>query len=266
MLTLVNGISLEVQTCGSKNHPPVVFIHGFPFNSHMWDAQTALLEKNFFVVTYDQRGHGKSSVGDAQFPLEFLVDDLQGVLDSLHLSKAILCGLSMGGYIALRAVERNPERVLGLILCDTRSEADSNEAKLKRIASIRTVKGEGVAAFGEGFLKAVFPPESFTARKEVVDKTRLMINTNPPLGVAGTLLALATRTDTTASLANIRVPTLILVGEKDGITPVAAAENMKAKIPGSQMFVIPNAGHLSNMDNPAAFNAHLETFLARFKA
>jgi len=231
----------------------------------MWDAQAALLEKNFFVVTYDQRGHGGSAVGDGQFPLEFLVDDLIGVLDFLKLPKAILCGLSMGGYIALRAVERNPERGLGLVLCDTRSEADSNEAKVKRAAGIKTVKGDGVDAFAEGFLKAVFPPESFTAHKEAVDKTRGMMKANPPLGVAGTLLALATRTDTTASLANIRVPTLILVGEKDGITPVAAAESMKAKIPGSQMFVIPGAGHLSNLDNPTVFNAHLETFLARFK-
>ena len=266
MQTLINGIPLEVQTYGSKNHPPVVFIHGFPFNSHMWDAQAVLLEKDFFVVTYDQRGHAKSGAGDGQFPLEFLVDDLIGVLDSLNLSKVILCGLSMGGYIALRAIERNPQRVLGLVLCDTRSEADSNEAKLKRAANIKTVKGEGVAAFSEGFLKAVFPSESFTDRKEAVDKTRLMINASPPLGVAGALLALATRTDTTASLPNIHIPTLILVGEKDGITPVAAAESMKTKISGSQMFVIPGAGHLSNMDNPTVFNTHLKTFLARFKA
>jgi 3-oxoadipate enol-lactonase len=163
----------------------------------------------------------------------------------------------------LRAMERNPERVRALILCDTRSEADSNEAKLKRAAGIRTIKKDGIGPFAEGFLKGAFAPQSFQTRPATIEAIRQIILANPALGISGTLLALATRTDTTLALPKIQVPTLILVGEQDAITPPAAARAMHDHIRNSELHVIPDAGHMSNLENPTAFNNCLKAFLQK---
>lgn len=253
--------NFDIHQYGPQAKTPVVFIHGFPFSQDMWRPQIEGLQADFHLVTYDNRGHGKNPAGDGQFMLEFFVDDLISVLDTIGVQKAVLCGLSMGGYIALRAVERNPDRVQALVLADTRAEADSNEAKIKRAAGIQTVKEKGVAAFAEGFLKSAFAPGSFATKPEAVEMIRKIILANPPLGVAGTLLALATRTDTVAALPNIKVPSLILVGKEDPITSPAAAEVLHKGIAGSEMHILPNAAHLSNLENSEAFNKHLMAFL-----
>ncbi len=261
MKAVVNGLEIYYEDVGSHEALPVVLIHGFPFNQTMWEPQIAVLEKRFRIITYDLRGHGKSGVGDGQYTLEFYVDDLIGLLDHLQVKKAVLCGLSMGGYVALRAVERNPERILGLILADTQAKADSNEAKLKRAASIRAVKAAGVRSYGEGLLNTLFAAKSHSARADAVDSVRKMIEANSELGISGALLALAARTDTTAALSSIRVPTLILVGEHDTLTPLSASQEMHEKIPNSKMKVISDAAHMSNLENPEAFNGHVLDFL-----
>jgi 3-oxoadipate enol-lactonase len=183
------------------------------------------------------------------------------LLDALKMEKVILCGLSMGGYIALRAMERNPERMQALVLCDTQCAADSNEAKLKRAANIRIVKEKGVSVFAEGFLKAVFAPKSFETKPEAVDLIRKVIQSNPPLGICGTLLAMASRTDTCATLPKINVPTLIMVGDQDPVTPPSASEVLQKGIANSEMHIIPQAAHLSNLENHEVFNQHLLLFL-----
>jgi 3-oxoadipate enol-lactonase len=260
----VNGLKLFYTDSGHPSAPAVVFIHGFPFDHTLWQEQAVLLQTTFRVITYDQRGHGQTGLGEGPYTFEALVDDLFGLLDALSVRQAILCGLSMGGYAALRAAERAPERVQGLILCDTQSEADSNEAKLKRAAAIRTIHERGVPAFAEGFLKVLFAPDSFTEKPKTVDKVRRVIQRNPIQGICGTQVALATRTDTTLSLARLNTSTLILVGEQDAITPPAAAERLHERIAGSELAIIPGAGHLSNLENPAVFNQHLTRFLERF--
>jgi 3-oxoadipate enol-lactonase len=257
------GLSLDYRVAGDAGKPPVVFVHGFPFSQEMWSPQVQTLQSAFRVITYDHRGHGRSDAGDGQYLLEFLVDDLIALLDHLKIEKAILCGLSMGGYVALRAVERNPERVRALVLCDTRSEADTNEAKLKRAAGIRTIKEKGVPAFAEGFLKQVFAPKSFETQPQAVELIRKIILANPPLGICGTLLALASRTDTTAALPGITVPTLVLVGDQDPITPPAAAQSIQKAVPGAELHILPNAAHMSNLENTEAFNQHLLAFLKK---
>jgi pimeloyl-ACP methyl ester carboxylesterase len=173
----------------------------------------------------------------------------------------MLCGFSMGGYIALRAIERNPDRFSELVLCDTMPSADSNEAKIRRANSVKLVKNEGVGKFAEGFLKAVFAPQTFDGKPGVVDEIRRTILSNPPLGICGALLALAGRTDTTEALARISVPTLILVGEHDSVTPPSAARVMQDRIPNSRLHIIENAAHMSNLENPDMFNEHLAKFI-----
>src|SRR3972149_4779485 len=143
MKALINGWNTSYNIDGNASGQPVVFIHGFPFSQQMWRSQVAELSRDYRVITYDVRGHGKSEVGDSQFTIEFFVDDLIALLDHLRIEKAVVIGLSMGGYIALRAIERHPERFSALGLCDTRSEADSDEGKVKRSANIKLVKTEG---------------------------------------------------------------------------------------------------------------------------
>jgi len=202
-------------------------------------------------------------VGDGQYSIEGHVDDLIALMDFWRVDRCVVVGLSMGGYIALRALERNPERFLAAVLCDTRSEADTNEAKIRRAVSAANVKKTGSAAFAEEFVKGVFAAESFARRPEAIAKIREIIAHTPPLSIAGTQLALAARTDTTASLQNIRIPVLILVGESDKTTPPAASMAMQGKIPAAQLFVVPDAAHLSNLENPEFFNARLLEFLNR---
>lgn len=258
----VNGINLNYDDIGNKDALPIVLVHGFPFSSEMWKGQMQMLqEKNLRIITYDLRGHGNSGAGDGQYTIELFVDDLIALMDHLNITKTILCGFSMGGYVALRAIERNPERFSALILCDTVSAADSNEAKLRRAASIKAIKEKGVGPFAEGFLKAVFAPQSFSARADALDEMRKIIQSNSAVGICGALLAMAGRTDTTEALGKIRVPTLVIVGEHDSVTPLASAQIMNNKIPNSKLQVIGGAAHMSNMENPAAFNECVARFL-----
>jgi pimeloyl-ACP methyl ester carboxylesterase len=258
----VNGSKLYYVDLGSPSRPTIVLIHGFPLSSEMWGSQVQALKSRYRVIAFDLRGQGRSSAGDGQFTLEFLVDDLVAILDKLRVESAILCGLSMGGYVSLRAIERNTDRVSGLILCDTRSEADTNEGKLTRAATIRAINKDGVNAFARRFLKDAFSPRSLSDTRLVNTATKI-ISKNKPLGLRGTLLALAARTDTTSFLPKIKVPTLILVGEADKITPPDFSQRMHSSIQNSELHLVANAGHLSNMENLTDFNAYLLNFLDR---
>lgn len=227
----------------------------------MWKPQIDYLKAKYRVIAYDVRGHGNSDDGDGQYTIEFFVDDLIALLDHLKIQKATLCGLSMGGYIALRAVERNPERVASLVLCDTGPQADSNEVKIRRAANIKSVKANGVKAFADNFVKAVFAAPNLKSKPFEVEAMRKIIEANSEVGICGTLLALACRTDTSDSLDLIRVPTLIMVGEEDKVTPPKLSELMDSKISGSYFHVLSGAAHLSNIENPGDFNKYLDEFL-----
>lgn len=268
MKATINNCLIRYADVGSPSAIPVIFIHGFPFSHRMWNfpgGQFDALSATNRVVAFDLRGHGESEVGTGHYSIELFVDDLFALMDHLSIPKAILCGLSMGGYIALRAVERNPERVMGLVLCDTKSEADGNEAKIKRANGIKFVKANGMKYYAQDYVKIVFAPSSFDGHADAVKLIQSIVERTAPISIFGTLLALAGRTDTTTALPNITCPTLILVGEKDAVTPVAASQMMKEKIPGASMAIIPGAGHVSNMENPAEFNKHLIQFVSTIK-
>ena len=265
MKAVINGLTVNYELAGRTDGRPVVFIHGFPFSQAMWQPQVEALPSDLQIITYDVRGHGESDIGDGQYLIEFFVDDFFGLLDHLKIRRAVVCGLSMGGYIALRAIERNPERFAGLVLADTRSEADTNDGKSRRAASIKTVQTSGVKVFADGFLKAVFAADSFESKPESIEFIREIIEKTSPVAIIGNLIALAARTDTTASLSSIKVPTLILVGEHDTLTPPAAAQAMKEKISKSELVTLRNAAHMSNLENHEAFNQALKKFLSKFQ-
>ena len=263
MKETINGLTVVFEDTAEVDLSPVVFIHAFPLSLEMWRPQLETLEGRARTIAYDIRGFGGSSPGDGQSPLEFFVDDLLALMDHLNIDKAALCGLSMGGYIALRAAERAPGRVSALVLCDTRSEGDGNEAKIKRALAIKSVKRNGAAAFAETFVQSAFAPKTLSGKPDLVAFAKKIIADTSPIGICGGLLALGGRTDTTAALGQIRVPTLILVGEHDALTPPSASQAMAKSISGAELHLIPGAGHMSNLENPGEFNLRLGDFLAR---
>lgn len=250
------------ETHGPRTGIPVVLVHGFPFSKEMWQPQVHALKASNYVITYDVRGHGESGIGDGQYTIEFFVDDLMALLDHLRVGKVVIAGLSMGGYIALRATERHPDRFRALILCDTRSEADGNEGKIKRAQQAGIVKRDGMKSFANTFVPALFYKKTEQENPAVVELIRSIVERASPLAVAGTLTALAARTDTTAALYNITIPALILVGQHDTLTPPSASEAMKQKLPNARLNILPRSGHLSNLENPEEFNSHVLKFLA----
>jgi len=261
----LKGATIEYSLEGPGSAMPVLFIHGFPFSRGMWKFQADSLKKDYRVITYDVRGHGESGVGDGQYSVELFVDDLIALLDHLRVKSVVAVGLSMGGYIILRAIERHPERFRAIVLCDTRSEADGNEGKVKRARQAIDLENTGPSGFADNFVRAVFHEKTLTENPRVVKEIRDTIAKTSPASIRGTLLALAARTDTSASLFQIAVPALILVGRHDALTPPSASHAMKEKIPGSEIHVIPDAGHMSNLENPEEFTTHLFNFLHRIK-
>jgi pimeloyl-ACP methyl ester carboxylesterase len=167
----------------------------------------------------------------------------------------------MGGYIALNAIENHPTRFDALVLCDTSCKADSPEAKEKRMKAIEGIRENGVEKFADDSLKNFFAPQSFSTKKDVIAEVREIMANTTEKSVIKTLLALSKRKETCSKLSEIKVPVLILVGEKDKITPPEAAQFMHEAINGSVMSVIKNAGHLSNLENPEQFNELLNRFL-----
>ncbi|MDE3057386.1 MAG: alpha/beta fold hydrolase [Bacteroidota bacterium] len=266
MKATINNSLMHYIDIGISTAMPVILIHGFPFNHKMWmmpGGQTESLAGMYHVIAYDVRGHGESEVGDGMYSIEFFADDLLGLMDHLNVQQAVVLGLSMGGYIALRAIQKKPERFKGLVLCNTRADADSNESKIKRAAAIRAIKTNGPRIFAQEMVKNLFAPLSFETKQNAVKLIESTIERTAPLALCGTELALAARVDSAPSLPAIKVPTLIMTGELDAIAPPETGKAMQEAIPNSDFFVIPQAAHLSNLENPDEFNRHVLEFLQK---
>lgn len=264
MKAIVNGIRMDYSLDGKAGLPVLVLIHGYPFNRRFWQAQVAGLKGRFRILTYDLRGMGKSQLGPAPQPMEAYVDDLLALLDLLQIRRAALAGLSMGGYIALRAVQRDPQRFWALALCDTRADADSDEAKLKRAAGIKNLRSKGVGAYVRAMLPGLFAASTLERRPAVARRLLKIMQASRADGMANALSAMAGRTDSVAALPKFEQPVLVLVGAQDQLAPPALAKAMAAKLGRRGQFkLIPQAGHVSNLEQPQAFNRHLEAFLER---
>ncbi len=254
-------MKLHVLESGDPRGLPVVLLHAFPLSGAMWEPQREALKK-FRALAVDLRGFGGTPPSFPWF-IEHAVDDVFETLTALGVEKAVFVGLSMGGYVALRAVEKSPSRVRALVLCDTRAEADGNEAKLKRAAAVDLARARGTAAFVRPFLNDALAPKTLAEMPGVFEFLRGLAETAAPESVTAALAALAARPDMTAALPRITVPTCVLVGAQDKITPLALAEAMRSRVPGAELHVIADAGHFSNAENPAAFNDRLVSFLNR---
>lgn len=260
--TSVNNHTISYNDYGPDGAPAIILIHGFPFNKSMWNKQVEVLIENYRVISYDIRGHGDSDTGTDDFSIGLFTDDLLGLMDFLKVEKAILCGLSLGGYIALNAIENFPKRFDALILCDTTCTADSPEVIKKRMETIDNIKEFELEQYAEDSLKKLFAPESFVTSKEKIAAVKEMIKKTSPQSISDTLLALTRRKETCDKLSDIHVPVLIMVGKEDKITPPAAARFMHKNIKGSILQIIEHAAHLSNIENPNEFNEHLVKFVS----
>jgi len=258
----VNDLTVSYNDEGESGAPVIIFIHGFPFNKSMWDKQFKALKENYRVIAYDVRGHGNSDAGKGDFSIELFANDLLSFMDALKIDKAMLCGLSMGGYIALNAVENYPDRFDALILSDTTCVADTPEAKEKRLKAIESIKKSGVEKYAEESIKNLFAPESLSTKKEEIAAVREMIVNTSKQSLYKTLQAFYKRKETCSKLHDINVPVLIVVGKEDKITPPEAAQMMHEKIEDSILYIIEHAGHLSNIENPFDFNNKLEEFFS----
>jgi 3-oxoadipate enol-lactonase len=261
MKLTVNGLS--VNTFGDNAKQPIIFIHGFPYDHTMWNDQIEFLKDKYFCVAYDVRGLGESSVGDGQYTMETFVDDLFAIINELKLNKPILCGLSMGGYISFRAVEKNYDMFGGLILCDTRADADGNEAKLKRAANINLINTEGIVKFADSFVTNCFCDVTIKNNEKMFMTVLHKTHKNDPIGVKGGIMAIGSRTDTTAFLPHIKIPTLVLCGSFDSLTPPTLMRAIADKIHDSEFAIIPQSGHMTPLENPSCVNDLIAGFLKR---
>lgn len=241
---------------------PVLWIHGFPLGRWLWDPQVRSLSDGVRSIAVDLRGFGGSSAPEGPYTMEQFAADLRGLMDALGIERAVLAGLSMGGYIAFAFYAAYPERVRGLILADTRHQADTPEARANRYALIDRIRQEGPRAAVEAFLPQLLGATTQRERPDLVEALRRKMMSNPAAGLIGALQAMAERPDRTALLPTIRVPTLILVGEEDVVTPPEVAQEMAAGIPGARLVQIPRAGHLANLEAPDAFNEAVRAFLS----
>jgi pimeloyl-ACP methyl ester carboxylesterase len=246
----------------SCDQMPLLLIHGFPLNSAMWEPQLEDLADLARVIAPDLRGHGHSESVPGPYTMAMLANDCASLLDHLGIDiPVVVCGMSMGGYVALEFYRRYPQQVAGLILVATRAGADSPEGKANRDKLADAVRREGVGAAISAMLPKLMGPQTYGDDPELVEIVTEMMKATSVEGAVGALMAMRERPDSTATLAEIDVPTLIIHGADDAIIPVSEAEAMQAAIQNAQLVVIPAAGHMVNLEQADAFSDAVADFL-----
>lgn len=255
----VNGVTLAVEVRGDG--PAVLFVHGYPFDRSIWSHQVAALD-GYRRIAPDLRGMGASDAPDLGYSMEIYAADLAALLDVLAVEEVVLCGLSMGGYIAFECLRRWRQRVRGLVLMDTRAEADTAEGRKARDAAAALARDGGADAVTESLLPQVLGRSTRTGASITVERVRGMMSSTPVPGLVGALAAMRDRPDSSPLLAELAgVPTLVMVGEEDALTPPDVARAMADRIPGARLVVIPGSGHLPPVERPVETTRALLEFL-----
>ncbi|MCC6317002.1 MAG: alpha/beta fold hydrolase [Gemmatimonadaceae bacterium] len=259
MIAWLEGRSVGFDDVGSG--PPIVFLHGFPHRRTLWAPQLGALVDRARCIAPDLRGFGESAAAEP-YSMDRYADDVAALLDHLRVERAIVCGLSMGGYVALAMWRRHAERIRGLVLMDTRAGADTAEGVQKRHEMIALARARGSSAVADAMIAGMVGKSTRERCPEVVDSMHAMLESAPVDGIVGALTALMTRPDSSATLATITVPTLVIVGAEDALTPVKEAEFLQRGIVGSRLEVIQLAGHVASFERSGAVNHVLSEFLA----
>jgi 3-oxoadipate enol-lactonase len=257
--TQVNGITLAYNDQGSGL--PIIFLHAFPLNRTMWAEQEKAFSSQFRVVTIDLRGHGESAAPLWRYTLDQAADDVIGLLDHLSIRQAVFVGLSMGGYILFALYRKYADRVKGLVLADTRAQADTAEGKEARFQMAQTAYQKGPSAIADIMIPKLLSPATVQTKPGLVRHVHAMIEGNQISGIAGDLMAMAERPDSVTLLKQITCPTQIIVGELDLPTPPSDAKLMADLIPNARLAIIPAAAHLPNLEQPDQFNESISAFV-----
>jgi 3-oxoadipate enol-lactonase len=257
----INGADIAYDDHGIGQ--PIIFLHAFPLNRSMWQGQiTALLnEQRFRLIALDWRGFGESESNTTVTSMELLADDVAALMDALGTQRAILCGLSMGGYVAFAFQRKYPERVGGLVLADTKPDADTEEARANRAKVAQLAETEGPGAIADLQVPNLISDYTRQHHREVEALVRRMVEAATGSGIAAAARGMALRADANDLLPQITVPTLVVVGAADKVTPPTLAQGYAVKIPGAEFAQIPRAGHLSNLEQPEAFLEVVRNFL-----
>ncbi|MDR4466504.1 MAG: alpha/beta hydrolase [Nitrospira sp.] len=254
----IHNITLAFNDQGTG--VPLVFLHAFPLNRCMWVEQEQALSSQFRVLTIDLRGHGESDAPLWRYTLDQAADDVIGLLDHLSIRQAVFVGLSMGGYILFALYRRYADRVRGLVLANTRAQADTVEGKEGRFQMAQTAYKNGPSAIADIMIPKLLSSATIQTKPELVGRVRAMIEGNQISGIAGDLMAMAERPDSISLLGQITCPTQIIVGELDLPTPPSDAKLMADRILGARLTIIPGAAHLSNLERPDQFNETIRSF------
>lgn len=256
----INGREINILFEGQGE--PLVLVHGFPLDHTMWNAQIAEFSKSNIVIAPDLRGFGASEGGGEQTSMLDFANDVAAILDELSIKEPVnLCGLSMGGYIALQFVLHHSSKLKRLILCDTKAAADSEVAKQTRLDTAAKVLQEGPDFLAETMTDKLFSEFTLDNNFPVVEQTQMVIRETSPQSIAAALRGMADRPDMTSRLPDICLPTLVLVGEHDSITISEEMRQVAAVIPAAEFVEIESAGHMAPLEQPLASNAAIEKFL-----
>ncbi|HXW06641.1 MAG TPA: alpha/beta fold hydrolase [Vicinamibacterales bacterium] len=241
---------------------PLILLHAFPLQAAMWTPQLERVPRGWRLIAPDIRGFGGTAAADGARPsMEDYAADLIGLLDALELDRAVIGGLSMGGYITFAMLRLAPERFSGVVLADTRAQADTPEGRDNRRTLSELVRTRGPAAVADQMMPKLLGRTTRESRPEVKQEVRRLILSNDAAGIDGAIHAMLQRPDSTAGLGRISVPTLVVTGDEDTLVPVADAEALQRAIPRSQFVVLPRAGHLSSLESPDDFSEALRNFL-----
>jgi len=258
-----SGISLSYQLAGTGQ--TIVFLHPFPMDHRLWQSQVEHFSRHYQVLTPDLRGFGNSDGFGAQTPsIEQMADDLNALLDAIKITEPIvLCGLSIGGYVALRFAQKYFSRLSGLVICDSRAQADTEETKAGRNRVIAFAQEHTPAEIVEKVLSGLLGKTSLRTRPDLVERVKEIGSAQSRQAILDALAALRDRPDATGWLSQITIPTLLIFGEEDALAPSHVIETLHAGLPQSTLAKLPKAGHFSALEQPDLFNETLENFLQK---
>lgn len=258
MITRVDDVEIAYDDIGRG--PTVVFLHAFPLDRTMWAAQTSALAGEHRCLAIDLRGFGESAAAPP-FGVDRYADDVVAVLDAAKVERAAVIGLSMGGYVAFALWRRHAGRVRALVLADTRATADAPDARERRRELMELARTSGPAAVADRQIVGLLGKTTRERRPDIVSTVRGIMARARVDGILGALATMLDRPDSSPTLPTITVPTLIVAGDEDVLTPPKEGRSMHGVIAGSRLEILEGAGHLSNIERPASFNAVLTEFL-----
>lgn len=260
MQVVLNGISLHFEASGAGM--PLLLIHGFPLSAEIWREQTAGLAGKFRIITPDLRGFGRSDAPTGTCTMDLYADDMIALLDHLGIERAAVCGMSMGGYVLLNLLERYPQRVAAACFMVTKAGADDTEGRMRRLVLAEEVLNTGAEVAAAAFSKVLFAAKTAATRPELVTEVLQIMLAAKPAGLAAGLLAMRDRPDYGDRLGLFSVPSLVIGAEDDMAIPPEESRRLAAGLAEARLCMIPKAGHMVMLEQPAEVNRVLMEFFS----